>query len=428
MDESPISTNAAANQKGIAGTGNDRALQQWLSCDSIFSIPVLLNSDPLMDRSWILKRKKALGKLGSESMCSSEDDPLSFSFRGSEDSRRSSCGHRSEGGLPNSGIGKSQENVSSCVTSDSGRFSPQAEADLTYDGMDCSSSGWSEETGQRGSSRSVLQKSVSCVSALGLEPVLSELEPPPTPASSFSTRIGVARRPQEWLLPAGMLPATYVTIFLLLACCFSISILYGSTFLDHVALMWLISSAFAFITSFFFLEPLKVGIGALHAALISKPVESEAEGLVEKPLVKQMPERVGKVRVPCGYGLLQAKEEAKKVRALKNLMWNCITYMLFLLVVLTINYQRCFHDSNVHLLHAAVKQAISVTNDNGLNFASVCSHSDTLEWIDTVLVNYLYNNPTLTLVGVPRLQHQSSTAGLLMDPGASSARITFSLD
>lgn len=61
-------------------------------------------------------------------------------------------------------------------------------------------------------------------------------------------------------------------------------------------------------------------IGALHAALISKPVVSEAEGLVEKPLVKQMPEQVGKVRVPCGYGLLQAKEEAKKVRALRGLM------------------------------------------------------------------------------------------------------------
>ena len=28
----------------------------------------------------------------------------------------------------------------------------------------------------------------------------------------------------------------------------------------------------------------------------------------------------GKVRPPCGYGLLQAKEEARKIRALRSLM------------------------------------------------------------------------------------------------------------
>lgn len=55
-----------------------------------------------------------------------------------------------------------------------------------------------------------------------------------------------------------MLPAIYVAIFLLVAGCFSISILYGSSFLDHTALMWLISSAFAFITTVIFLEPMKV--------------------------------------------------------------------------------------------------------------------------------------------------------------------------
>uniref|UniRef100_A0ACB8EKF9 Uncharacterized protein n=1 Tax=Sphaerodactylus townsendi TaxID=933632 RepID=A0ACB8EKF9_9SAUR len=152
-----------------------------------------------------------------------------------------------------------------------------------------------------------------------------------------------------------------------------------------------------------------VVIGALHAALLSKPVECEGEVLVEKPLVKQMPERVGKVRVPCGYGLLQAKEEAKKVRVLRRMMRNCITHMLFLLVVLAINYQSCFHDKNIHLLHAAVKQAITVTNDKGLNFTSVHSFSDMLGWIDSVLLNYLYINPRLKLVGVPRLQQQSST-------------------
>ncbi|XP_060127847.1 polycystin-1 isoform X6 [Zootoca vivipara] len=415
--ESLFSRKPVSNQKNFIG--NNRTANQWPSCNSIFDIPDLLNSDPLMNGSRILKRKKAMAKLGIDSMSSSDDDPLSFSFRDSEDSRRSSCGHHSAEGLLNCVADRTQENISDCVTSDSGRFSPQVEADLIYDGMESSSSGWSDGIVQHGSSWGLLRKSFSYVSAMTNigSAFFSDLELPPATVSSLSTRIGVPRRPQEWLFPAGMLPAIYIAIFLLLAGCFSTSILYGSSFLDHTALMWLVSSAFAFATSFIFLEPMKVLFGALHAALISKPVESEADGLVENPLVKQMPERVGKVRVPCGYGLLQAKEEAKKVRALKGLMWNCLTHMLFFLVVLTINYQRCFHDNNVHLLHAAVKQAISVTNDKGLNFTSVRSYSDTLEWIDTVLLKYLYGNTKLTIVGVPQLQLQSSTASQMRDLG-----------
>uniref|UniRef100_A0A674JJH7 Polycystin 1, transient receptor potential channel interacting n=1 Tax=Terrapene triunguis TaxID=2587831 RepID=A0A674JJH7_9SAUR len=131
---------------------------------------------------------------------------------------------------------------------------------------------------------------------------------------------GVSRRPLEWLFPGWALPMTYAFIFLLLAGCFTVTILYGSSLQDHTALMWLISCIFSFITSFVLLEPLKVVLEALRAALITKPVDSEGEGLVEEPLVKPVPERIGKVRAPCGYGLLQAKEEARKVRALRALM------------------------------------------------------------------------------------------------------------
>lgn len=45
--------------------------------------------------------------------------------------------------------------------------------------------------------------------------------------------------------------------------------------------------------------------------------------------------------------------------------------MLFLLVVLTVNYQSCVHHRNIHLLHAAVRQAIAAPNNRGLNFSSV---------------------------------------------------------
>ncbi|TUC86172.1 Polycystin-1 [Bagarius yarrelli] len=65
-----------------------------------------------------------------------------------------------------------------------------------------------------------------------------------------------------------------------------------------------------------------------------------------------------KVRPLCGYSLLHAKEEARKVRILRNLMKNCLIYMLFLLVVLIMNYQHNIQEANGRLLHPAVKRSI----------------------------------------------------------------------
>lgn len=60
---------------------------------------------------------------------------------------------------------------------------------------------------------------------------------------------------------------------------------------------------------------------ALILALITKPVDpDEDDKLVEEPLVTITSERIGKVRAPYGYSLLQAKEEARKVRALYTMM------------------------------------------------------------------------------------------------------------
>uniref|UniRef100_A0A7M4E2Y0 Polycystin 1, transient receptor potential channel interacting n=1 Tax=Crocodylus porosus TaxID=8502 RepID=A0A7M4E2Y0_CROPO len=117
----------------------------------------------------------------------------------------------------------------------------------------------------------------------------------------------------------------------------------------------------------------QVVLEALRAALITKPVESEGEGLVEEPLVKPVPECIGKVRVPCGYGLLQAKEEARKVRALG------LNSPVYLVTPLS------------------------------------CSPTDTWEWIDSVVLNYLYSNPRLILVGAPRLRQESPILHVPLD-------------
>lgn len=59
----------------------------------------------------------------------------------------------------------------------------------------------------------------------------------------------------------------------------------------------------------------------IHTAL-RRPVDPEVEEQLaqESTVVRAFGEPGGKVRPPCGYGLLQAKVEARKVRALGSLM------------------------------------------------------------------------------------------------------------
>ncbi|XP_030064193.1 polycystin-1-like [Microcaecilia unicolor] len=422
--ESPVSGRPVTILENTTKLDNESYGKHWLSCDSIFDIPDLLNSDPLVTRSRILKRKKALLKLGMASQSSLNDDPLSFSMGDSAGSRRSSCDHHhlnvSEEHLLKSVVAECGKGEGSDhVTTDSGRFSPSADADLTSDTLESSCSDWSSTVvEQRRSGWGFLHKSfsyISTVTSMG-SILLPALEPPSAPASSFSTRIGIPRRPPGWLFPHWMLSVTYSFLFLVLMACFGATVVYGYSLPDSIALMWFISTGFAFLTSFLLLEPLKVLLEALCAALVTKPVESEGEGLVEEPLIKKMPERIGKVRAPCGYGLLQAKEEARKLRALQTLMRNCIVHMLFLLVVLMVNYQGCFHDNNIRLLHTAIRQSITMASGNEMSFTAVQSVDDLWQWMESALLAHLYNNPRTTLVGAPRLRQDCSALDLPLGP------------
>lgn len=61
---------------------------------------------------------------------------------------------------------------------------------------------------------------------------------------------------------------------------------------------------------------------ALIYTALWRPVDPEVEDQLaqETTVVRTFGEHGSKVRPPCGYGLLQAKEEARKVRALRSLM------------------------------------------------------------------------------------------------------------
>ena len=63
---------------------------------------------------------------------------------------------------------------------------------------------------------------------------------------------------------------------------------------------------------------------AVFSAALWRPVDQEVEDLLaqETSVRRTAQEEVqeGAVHPPCGYGLLQAKQEARKVRALSSLM------------------------------------------------------------------------------------------------------------
>ncbi|GCC34843.1 hypothetical protein chiPu_0013320 [Chiloscyllium punctatum] len=391
-------------------------LKSWPSYDSLFDLPDLLNHDPSFSQIKVLKRKKALRKQGIKSCSSLDEDPLSFSIADSYDSW--SLKHNqlttSDEDLMRSIAAevKQQGGLSDQVTSDSGHFSPRAEMDHISETLESSSSTWSD-LGEKKLHIGALHQSSSFLSSRGTaNSFLASWEPAPTPDSIFSTRIGILKSPRKWMFPHSTLYVTYILCFLLIAVCVSVTVSYGMLFPNHVVLMWLISAFFSFLTSFFVLEPIKVLCEAVILALFTKPVDpDEDDNLVEEPLVKKTSERIGKVRAPYGYSLLQAKEEARKVRALHTLMKNCVVHTIFLLVVLIVNYQGCYQSANGHLLRASIRQSIVGKTLHSSNFSTIQRPADFWRWLSTVLLPLLYNNPQLTLLGVLQLQHVRSQEG-----------------
>lgn len=66
---------------------------------------------------------------------------------------------------------------------------------------------------------------------------------------------------------------------------------------------------------------------ALIYTVMWGPVDPEVEELLaqETTVVRAAGESSRNIRPPCGYGLLQAKEEARKIQALRSLMRARIT-------------------------------------------------------------------------------------------------------
>ncbi|XP_077358515.1 polycystin-1 isoform X3 [Festucalex cinctus] len=264
-----------------------------------------------------------------------------------------------------------------------------------------------------------------CPSVSSVDSVASTFLPSPSPDStrcSSTTRIGIARGRPSRLFPPWVLRVIYPLVAVLIGVCLALVGIYGSLFSRKVVLMWLISALSAFLTSALLLEPLKVCILALVYAVVWRPVDPEVEDQLaqETAVVRAFGEHGGKVRPPCGYGLLQAKEEARKVRALRSLMRHCVFQLLFLLLVLMVNYQDSMERSQGRLLHFAIKRQLHSAPMGVPNLTSIRNCLDAEQWMNSTLVTYLHQKRLLHLVGLPRLMYAHALGRAQVTLGNSS--------
>ncbi|XP_053471229.1 polycystin-1 [Ictalurus furcatus] len=190
----------------------------------------------------------------------------------------------------------------------------------------------------------------------------------------------------------------------------SLSIWLGRSFSEGVALMWLISCIVSFLTSFCILEPLKVLVeGVYFGLLVARLRPEDGDVLVDCPRVERVIQRVPRVRPPQGFALSQAREEARKVRLLHRMLKGFLLYMLFLLVVLLLNYADSTKDAHHLRLHTQLENHLHTRR-----FNNISRREDVWAWLSDFLLPRLLDGDALMdgtgslLLGKPRLRQQRS--------------------
>ncbi|KAG7324819.1 hypothetical protein KOW79_011135 [Hemibagrus wyckioides] len=376
-------------------------VDQWTLSDSILGLA------EMMGPTRLLKRKRALLKLRLNSPASEMSTSEHSSSPDLKNQQTSCCGDELR---PVSADHFSSSDASSRPsTSDSGRYSPSET--VLSDTLESSSSEWMDASVEKSDCDAGLYKSHCSMSVCSVASTFLPSLPPDSFSTTSTTHIGVSRSRPGLMLPSWVLALAYLLVAVLLGTCLTSVGLYGSTFSNSVLLMWLTSVLSAFFTSALLLEPLMICVRAMYLASVVKPVDPEVEDrLAQESVVMRVWKDQGvKVRPLCGYGLLHAKEEARKVRILRNLMKNCLIYMLFLLVVLMMNYQDKIQEVNGRLLHPAVKRTIISTSAGRPNLTALSGWTEVWKWMDQSLTAHLHRNPSLSLIGLARLQRVKST-------------------
>ncbi|KAG1931752.1 polycystin-1 [Pimephales promelas] len=384
-------TNSLQNKKLDAefwdtpNPGDDR-VDQWTSCDSIFGLPELTGTTHLF------KRKKAFLHLHLSTPTS--DHNILEPTKSSEEDLMTISADLD----PTNTLSSGPE------ASDSGHLTPN-ETSLS-DIQDSLCSEWSDLNMETPTHEPVFHKSSSSLSVLSEASTFLPSLPPDSISTISNTRIGVVRGVPGLNLPSWVVRVLHLLVAILLGACLALVGLYGSMFSSTVVLMWLVSALSAFLTSALLLEPFTICIQALYLAAVVRPVDPEVEErLAQETEVRRTEEHLeDKVHPPCGYGLLQAKEEAWKLRKLRALMRSCLVYTFFLLVVLMVNYQEHVQEANSRLLQSAIKHTLISASPGQPSLTALSGWMNAEQWIDERLISHLHENPSLSLSGPARLQ------------------------
>ncbi|XP_039541161.1 polycystin-1 [Pimephales promelas] len=228
-------------------------------------------------------------------------------------------------------------------------------------------------------------------------------DPPKTAFTSRTVVMDVCKpRPLPPLCGLAALWASWAWLILSA----SLSMWLGRSFSEGVALMWLISSIVSFLSSFLILEPLKVLLEAVYFSLVAGRLRAEEQDvLVDCPRVERVVQRIPRVRPPQGFALSQAREEARKVRLLHTMLKGFLLYMLFLLVVLLLNYSDSTKDAHRLRLHTQLQDHFLTER-----FNNISSREDVWAWLSDSLLPRLLDGRVLMektgslLIGRPRLR------------------------
>uniref|UniRef100_A0A9J8BCY1 Polycystic kidney disease 1a n=1 Tax=Cyprinus carpio carpio TaxID=630221 RepID=A0A9J8BCY1_CYPCA len=190
-------------------------------------------------------------------------------------------------------------------------------------------------------------------------------DPPKTAFTSRTVVTDVCKpRPFPPLCGLAALWASWVGLIL----SSSLSMWLGRSFSEGVALMWLISCIVSFLSSFLLLEPLKVLLESVYFSLLVGRLRAEEQDvLVDCPRVERVVQRIPRVRPPQGFALSQAREEARKVRLLHTMLKGFLLYMLFLLVVLLLNYSDSAKDAHRRRLHTQLQEHFLTEHFNNIS-------------------------------------------------------------
>uniref|UniRef100_A0A671KDU4 Polycystin-1-like n=1 Tax=Sinocyclocheilus anshuiensis TaxID=1608454 RepID=A0A671KDU4_9TELE len=190
-------------------------------------------------------------------------------------------------------------------------------------------------------------------------------DPPKTAFTSRTVVTDVCKlRPFPPLCGLAALWASWVGLVL----SSSLSMWLGRSFSEGVALMWLISCIASFLSSFLLLEPLKVLLEGVYFSLVVGRLRAEEQDvLVDCPRVERVVQRIPRVRPPQGFALSQAREEARKVRLLHTMLKGFLLYMLFLLVVLLLNYSDSSRDAHRLRLHTQLQEHFLTEHFNNIS-------------------------------------------------------------